>query len=252
MKKHKRRLDELMTLEWNECTLGEKFHVVSQAWRKTKKDFSDFKREQECKREIERRRQCLQYPDVVRLEGDKVHILGHTGGIKRGIEGDIYTDLRSRDVYLAHVVCNSLTGKVISENYFNGKNDKDILLAIGFSVIGIGIPSLINELRPSVLKDGRETTKYIEDVENFQQANLMDLRKKVKDIKLYQGGFSEVSERLRRKLEIVDTGKPETYISAENNFDLRVKAYGLGANAVIHCKSGSSVGTPVRYKEQEK
>jgi len=241
-----------MTLEWNECNLGEKFHVVSQAWRKAKKDFSDFKRKQEHEIEIECRRQCFQHPDVVRLEGDKIHILGHWGELMRGIEGDSYTELKSRSTYLSHVVCDSFTGKIISENYFNGKDDKDILLAIGFSVLGIGIPFLINELRPSVLKDGRATTEYIKDLEHFQQANLTNLTEKIKDIRLYPGGFSEVSKKLGRRLEIVDTGKPETFISAENKFDLRIKAYGLRANAVIHYNPSSSIGTPVRYKEQEK
>ena len=55
--------------------------------------------------------------------------------------------------------------------------------------------------------------------------------------------MDEVSKELGRKLELVDTGGPETYIEQDaNDFDikenvfLRIAAKKLGADAIVHYK----------------
>lgn len=85
---------------------------------------------------------------------------------------------------------------------------------------------------------------------SFRQQNLRDIQERVKDIRLYQGTLEEVERDFQRPLERVDTGKPETYIKEQDPFWLRVEAYLLGANAVVHYQPGSVIGTLVRFKEK--
>jgi hypothetical protein len=95
--------------------------------------------------------------------------------------------------------------------------------------------------------------------EEIVTANQMDLNDKIKDIRLYQGGLEEVAAVLGKELELVDTGKPQTFIKVEKRDGsyasilpdtdwLRLEAFKLHADAVIHYQPGSAIGTPVRIK----
>ena len=68
-----------------------------------------------------------------------------------------------------------------------------------------------------------------------------ELTENIKDVRVYQGSLENV--------ERVDTGNPETFIRASDTFGLRVKAYLLGADAVVEYQPGSSIGTPVKFKK---
>ena len=104
---------------------------------------------------------------------------------------------------------------------------------------------------------------YKQNVETFRKDNMYELEQKIKDITVHQGTIEEVSNGLGVSLEMVETGKPEKFIEAEDLFLLRVKAYLLNANMIVHYQPttnvtdyllGSSfeesvIGTPVRIKK---
>ena len=86
---------------------------------------------------------------------------------------------------------------------------------------------------------------------DYKDTNMKDLENGIKDIRVYQDSKNNVEGDLGRNLERVETGKPETFIYAENLFLLRVKAYSLGADAVVNYRSNPSVGTPVKYLDKK-
>jgi len=84
----------------------------------------------------------------------------------------------------------------------------------------------------------------------FRDANWRETVGKASSVRVYQGGMEEVERETGRQLERVDTGRPETFIREYDSFWLRLSAYRKGADAIIHCQPGSSIGTPVRYKKE--
>lgn len=60
-----------------------------------------------------------------------------------------------------------------------------------------------------------------------------DLEDKINNITIYSKCASDVSLLLNRKLELVDTGIPNKYLEASTERDLRIRAYRLGANAIV-------------------
>lgn len=92
--------------------------------------------------------------------------------------------------------------------------------------------------------------KHNEKVEGYKQANLAEAEEAVKDIRVFQGTVDEVSKELGKPLERVDTGKAETFMRTSDILNLRVQAYLMGANAVVHYQPGSATGTPVKFANQ--
>lgn len=174
----------------------------------------------------------LEEIDVVRIENGRVHVLGRSGKFSK---------------CLNHMVHDITSGEIIAEDSFDRKNSEDLFFSGLFSLYGgLGIPFLIYNLMPKQCERRGKTKEYDGKVKLFQEINMDDLRKAVKDIRVYQG-----DKIPNRDFGLVDTEKPEAFINAEDTFWLRAKAYSLGANAVINYQPGSSVGTPVKYLDKE-
>lgn len=183
----------------------------------------------------------LETLDVMRKEGDRIYVLGNTPTFSWSI---------INDKCLFYTVHDASTGKIIEEDSFGSISGEDISRCVGLSFLGIGIPFLIYGLAGKGARERRIKTKeFYKNVEKFQEANLSDLGEAVKDINVYQGNISDVSQELGIGLERVETGKPTKFITDEDTFGLRVKALCLGANAVVNYQPGSATGTPVKYKK---
>lgn len=186
----------------------------------------------------------LEEIDVVRREGKRIHVLG-----------------RNRK-YLHHIVYDVSTEKIVKED--SVRDVHNFLLAGLMSSTGIGlslgIPIVIYELtNPCAYRRRRKIKEYYRTVKQFENANkndyLSDLGQRIKDIKIYQGRINDISQELGKKLERVDTGRPETFIEAKDRSWLRIRAHELGADAIVHYQpsfSGFSIGTPVKYVKGEK
>lgn len=161
----------------------------------------------------------LERIDVVRHENGKIHVLGESYNIPESFLSTSLGILFGGVRYLNHIVHNASTGEIISEERWK-----------------------------NAVFWGNHKLDYWEQVKEFQEANMSDLREKVKDMEVHQGTLEEVSQRLGRELEYVDTRRANKFIKTENLFNLRVKAHCLGADAIVHYQPGSSVGTPVKYK----
>lgn len=167
------------------------------------------------------------YIDVVRVEEDNINVLG-------------------KDSYYGHryyeVLQNRTSGE-ISETSFKDSYSLDVGVPM---VLSFGIYSFA----PHIRKREKQKREHEQKVEQFREANLNDIREKIKDIRVYQGTMDEVQKELG-PLERIDTGKPETFLEEVNTFWLRVKAYLNGADAIVHYQPGSSIGTPVRYSNKK-
>ncbi len=152
----------------------------------------------------------INYIEMVRVEDGKAHVLGR---MKDHYSGK-YT-------YIIHDIDS---GKILSQNKFS--------------------PYSIFPTDEKSMKDYRDKIKL------FEKKNLADLEKKVKNIKLYQGTIKEVSKILRRKLELVDTGEPQTYIDQENDILLRSAAKKLGADLLVYCSYYGGTGTPMKFVDE--
>ena|SRR3989304_116240 len=173
----------------------------------------------------------LHYVEVVRHEKGRVHVLG------------INLSVDSSTSRLCHIIHDAENGEIIEENSFKYRgaiSDAPIWVMLS-DVLLLSIPTFINGLRSSEKERVRKVRQYFNDMHQFQDANMMDLEKAANGIELYQGAV-EGTER-------VDTGKPEKFIRAKNDFVLRVRALELGADAVAYYQPGSAIGTPVKYKK---
>lgn len=183
----------------------------------------------------------LEEIDVVRKEGNNVHVLGRSGTYE-------CPNRVEPGKYLHHLTYDASNYRVIDEISF--KRNEGSLFKFGkfFSFFGIGLPFLFYQTTPHAIKNRNLTEWQWTKVNEFQKANLEDLKDAIKDIKIYQGTTEEVEKELGVELKRIDTGKPETFIQGEDSFWLRVKAHLLGADAVVHYQPGSAIGTPVKYK----
>ena len=174
----------------------------------------------------------LEKIDVIRKIGNQMHVLGRNGKFSK---------------YLNHIVYDITYGEIIDEDFFIKKDKDDLIRSEALSLFGVGIPFLIYELMPKQRERRRKTKEYNKTLKDFKDANMKDLIEAVKDIRVYQGSIKDVERDSGNKLKRIDTEKPETFIRAKDTFWLRVKAYSLGADAVINYQPGSSMGTPVKY-----
>lgn len=174
----------------------------------------------------------VDYVDIVRIEDDSLHVLGSKDGF--------FTKAK----YYVEIIQNRASGEV-NETSFR----EVVTFGNGLAtVFTLGLYLLI----PSIRQGERLKNGYIEKLGKYERQNLREIEDKVKDIKVYQGTIDEVQRELGRPLERVNTNHPETFLKASDTFWLRVKAYQLGADAVVHYQPGSAIGTPVKYKKSEK
>lgn len=166
--------------------------------------------------------------DAVRVFNDKVHVLG--------------TSLGWIDTHYHEIVKDRTSGRE-SKTSFKEPGSVEGLLGIIFT-LGIYY-ALVEEPREFSLRN------YNRMVKQYTEANLTEAEKKVKDVRVFQGTVDEISGELGRPLERVDTGKAETFLWGSDMLNLRILAYKMGANAVVHYQPGSAMGTPVRYADQK-
>ena len=169
--------------------------------------------------------------DVARIEGDNLHILGTKGKEEMGIK-----------ILYYEITKNKISGEV-KETYFKDPFSPDTL-PIQF------LTALLYNLTPSVWQRWKELKNYNKKFIKYKEDNLRDIKNKIKDIRVYQGTIDEVQKELGRPLKRVETNKPETFLQENNPFWLRVEAYLLGADALVHYQPGSSIGTPVKYNKK--
>jgi len=214
--------------------------------------------------------QRLEEIDVIRYEDEKIHVLGRSGNKLYHIVHDAQTkEILEEDSFkqkefgeeagLCTFLATCGVGLVIVGGAEGGVGEGGIpiltnaqmLLMLPAAVAGYATPFL-DYLRPSVRERLRKTKRFNKTTQEFKNRNMDDLTEAVKDIRVYQEPVAGVEQALGRPLEIVDTGKSETFIKDKDSFWLRVKAYCLGANAVVDYQPGSSIGTPVKYINKEK
>jgi len=169
--------------------------------------------------------------NVVRLDGNILYVLG-TENLLNDPENQIETYHKierneSRDV---------------TETTFKDNNNF-------FGIFPTFFTFGLYQLAPHNVLRRMRKKEYQSQVERFKQLNLEDIEEKISGIRVYQGTIGELQSELGKPLRRVETDKPETFIEAHDPFWLRVKAYQLGADAVVHYQPGSSIGTPVRYSK---
>ncbi|MBI2584138.1 MAG: hypothetical protein HYW25_05705 [Candidatus Aenigmarchaeota archaeon] len=169
--------------------------------------------------------------DVVRAEKGKILVLGTEA-----------SPWRLADRY-HEISLNRETGE-LSETSF-----KRVTVPEGVAtVLTLGLYWL---LAPNLRKRVRRQNEYDRKMRDFRDANWRETVEKADSVRVYQGGIEEVERETGRQLERVDTGKPETFIRGDDTLWLRIRAYQQGADAVVHCQPGSSIGTPVRYVDRK-
>lgn len=167
----------------------------------------------------------IEYTQVIRTEGGRAHVL------RENLNFNLW-----QSNTLSHNIYDASTGNVISEESFKACYlDIRVAKAVSF-LFGQGLA-----------ERAKKTEEYWGFVRKFKEKNLSELMENIKDIRIYQGSIEEVSRESACEAKRVDTGKPETYLKAENELELRIKAYYLGADAIVHCQPGSAIGTPVKF-----
>jgi hypothetical protein len=142
---------------------------------------------------------------------------------------------------------------LLYDELFETRNSyKSRLIGSAFlSLVGIGIPSLINNLRGATKRRALQTEYYKILAHQMNTIIYRELEEIAGPVTLHQGSIEEVENRvLNRSLEAVNTGKPEGFLKGLDDFFLRAHAGLIGADAVVNCQPGSSIGTPVSYNDK--
>lgn len=182
---------------------------------------------------------------VAGREGNKLYALGNRGGELYFPHGGEYL---SSSYVREYVTFDRVaaTGNV-NVSSFRGpefKNGKDIIAA----VFTVGLYLAYFEFSADQNERKNLKDSFHSRAMRFREKNSNDILEKIKDIRLYQGTMEEVAGDIGRSLERVDTGRAATYLHKDDSFWLRVEAYLLGADAIVHYQPGSAIGTPVRFK----
>ncbi|MAE42228.1 hypothetical protein CMO93_00530 [Candidatus Woesearchaeota archaeon] len=211
---------------------------------------------------------------VARVEGDYLTVLGKY--TSKGFPSskthfyELVRNSKTGEETIAHFqepldeVTSSLFGLALAGATGFGLNhiyhsSSDIYGFISAPVAGviIGAVALIpfaiglyyGHLAPSVKNQRRKLDKHGQSVKHCTNANLADIKEQVKDIGLYQGGVTEVADAVGRPLKIAETGNPEKFVRAPDEFWLRVQIHLAGGKHAANCLPGSNAGTPVTYSD---
>ena len=184
---------------------------------------------------------------VAGRKDNKLYVMGNKGGSLYFPHG--YEYLNSFNVREYVTIDRETTTGNVEVSSFQGpdyKTWKDMTAAV--ATVGLSIAYFECSAAQRERKNLRD--RFHSRAMRLRESNLNDIAEKIKDIRLYQGTLEEVQQDIGKPLERVDTGKPETYLQKDDPFWLRVEAYLLGANAVVHYQPGSAIGTPVRFKDK--
>ncbi|MAG38167.1 hypothetical protein CMI45_02160 [Candidatus Pacearchaeota archaeon] len=140
------------------------------------------------------------------------------------------------------------SGDLIEEDTFLMKQDYKSTLGLSafFSIVGIGVPFLLHNLRPSVSQRAKKTKEFFDIESRIYHANMIQIEELAAPIEVHQGSIDEVERITGRSLKAVDTKQSEKYIAGGSIF-IKAEAALLGADAIVHYQSHAGTGTPVEY-----
>lgn len=164
------------------------------------------------------------------------------------IEDRLLLVLGKYDISLSRVLCHTITRHLdTEEEVVTTFDDPDTFITETTIFFTIGLYALA----PSVRKRIQQKRTYDQEVARCRAQNFEDAKQKISGIRVYQGSISELERELGWHGERVDTQGAETFLRAEDTFGLRLQAYRLGADAIVHYVPGSSIGTPVRFVDKK-
>lgn len=223
--------------------------------------------------------------DVVRREGDKVYVLGHTNEksfilSKRNLHMSVY-NAENYDVLEEHTFGSNYftpsidlmvggmggltTGLLLGGTYaFAGGElgaDTNLIDALSVSMPFFGaisgmISGYVYSKMPKRKKRRNLTQLFNQRQIDFRARNRKEQVEKeneiIPGIETYQGGLEEVANQLDAQLEYVNTGNPEKFLRGSDR-DLRLEAANLGAELLINYTSTGreAIATPVKHVNEQ-
>lgn len=147
--------------------------------------------------------------DVVRPEGEEIHILG-----KKKLE---------ERLFLYEITKNRESEEI--------EESSDEITPYIFETFA-------NEMDKRIKQD------FEKKVEEYQEKNKEEAREKTNKIKIYQGDIEEIEKQTGRKLEIVDTGERRNYLIGYPKTMSTLTCL-MGGDVVVHYDGKR--GTPARF-----
>lgn len=189
---------------------------------------------------------------VTREKDDKVYVIGHTGKMLYKIVCDAKTgNVLSEDSVKVPVGYEFFSEKYISgEQISTDKTGGAVMAGVGMT-LPLGMGWILYYLTPSIRRRNKKVNELYSKLEQYKKENMEDLRKNADSIAIYDLDPDQVEKLTGKKLRLVDTGEPKKFIEAINSFDMRIKAFHLGADAVIRYQEGSARGTPVKLVDNQ-
>ncbi len=130
----------------------------------------------------------------------------------------------------------------IEESNFSDKNMND-----SSSFFGLLIPYFKRKYKECV----RLRDEHLSKINRYAKINEAKIEEAIKDIQVYQLSKDEYEKEFGVKTELALKDKPSTFLCENNRRDLRIAAYLIGANAVVHYHRGSAMGTPIKIIDDD-
>lgn len=173
----------------------------------------------------------------VRDDCDKKYAELHVIGTHEHISCFGWARRTKGPLYLA---INAANGGIIEENYGEIENRKSNMpLWFGIplytlSIVGLPfLPSYLNDqLSPSRCAARKNSNRLYDLHECLETENISEVKRLAASIEVYLESSKQLSERLKRKVEIVELEKPENFLYSDNLDFLKTRAVLLGANAI--------------------
>ncbi len=164
--------------------------------------------------------------NAAKIESDKIYVLGY--------------NLQTHFYY--EIIKDVLSGE---ESEFSFKNP-DLNSTMLAKLFTLGLYALTKSVQNRKMQE----TMFYQKVNQYHEANNNQIEDMVKHIRVYQGDIAE-AEKVLGHLERVDTRSAERFLKKDGPLSLRIEAYQLGADAIVHYgeTSDSCIGTPVRKKK---
>ncbi len=181
---------------------------------------------QEVEKFVESLEDRISYINAVKIESDQIYVLGY--------------NLQTHFYY--EIIKDVLSGE---ESEFSFKNINVASTSLA-KLCTLGLYALTK----GVQNRKKQRKMYYQKVKQYDEANNNRIENMVKNIRVYQGDIAEAEKELG-PLERADTGSAERFLKKNNILNLRIRAYQLGADAIVHYveTSGSCIGTPIRKKK---
>jgi len=181
---------------------------------------------QEVVKFVESLEDRLSYINVAKIESDQIYVLGY-----------------NRETGLYYEIIKDVLSGEESEFSFKNTNIASTSLA---KLCTLGLYALTKGVR----NRKKQRKMYYQKAKQYDESNIHLIEDRVKHITIYQGDIAEAEKELG-PLERIDTGSAEKFLKDSSTLNLRIRAYPLGADAIIHYVEtlGSCIGTPVKKKD---